>query len=333
MTMSDYQDDLELEDSEGVQEKPDLKTTLRTLESNVDGSLNATIFYGLSGLTTEDLLHFGEVWTGLPDAYRAKLLHQLVDVSETNFELDYRALGFYALRDDFPEARMAAIDLLWEDESLELMDRLIEMAQWDESTDVRAQAASALGRFILLGELGDLPETETIRAQDAVVNLLTNPDEDVDVRRRSLEAIANCSHDIVPEAIEDAYNSDDSSMQASAIFAMGKSCDERWGDTVLRAFESDDPTLQYEAARASGELGLDEAIPILARFAMGNDREIKEVSIWSLGEIGGGAVLKILGLLAETAEEAGDDELMDAIEEAMSSASLAGSDLDFDFDD
>lgn len=333
MTMSDYQDDLELDDAPEIREKPDLETTLRTLETNVDGALSATVFYGLSGLTADELPRVGEVWVGLPDDYRAKLLQQLVEVSETNFDLDYRTLGLYALDDERSDVRVAAIELLWEDESLELMDRLIRMAQWDESNDVRAQAAGALGRFILLGELGDLPESETVRAQDAVINLLTDPSEDEDVRRRSLEAIANCSHEIVPEAIEEAYQSGDSLMQASALFAMGKTCDERWSDAVMLAFESDDPALRYEAARASGELELDEAIPILARFAMGSDREIKEVSIWSLGEIGGGAVIKILSSLAEMAEEADDVELLDAIEEAMSNASLAGGDLDFDFDD
>jgi HEAT repeat protein len=274
-----------------------------------------------------------EVWGGLPLEYRQKLLQQLVDVSETNFELDYRALAFMVLADDDAESRATAIDLLWEDETLELMDRLIDIAQWDESVQVRAGAAAALGRFILLGELGDLPERETVRAQDVVVNLLTDTDEDVEVRRRALEAIANCGHELVTEAIEEAFDSDDPRMQASAVFAMGRTCDSRWNKFVLREISNPDPAVRYEAARASGELEIEEAVPHLARLAQGRDREIKEVAIWSLGEIGGSYALRVLGSLADEAEKNDDEDLLEAIDEALGNASLAGRDMDFDLDD
>ncbi|MBZ0298256.1 MAG: HEAT repeat domain-containing protein [Anaerolineae bacterium] len=320
------------EDVERLREKPDLDTTLNALRSNVDGSADATLFYGLAGLTMADASRAEPVWNGLPAEVRRKLLRHLVDISESNFELDYRSLGTLALGDEDAEVRATAIDLLWDDDTLELMNRLIDLAQWDESIQVRATAIEALGRFILLGELGDLPEIETIRAQDAAVNLLTNLDEDVDVRRRALEAIANCGHEIVNEAIDEAYTSDDPRMQASALYAMGRTCDNRWDEIVLREIDHIDPAIRYEAARASGELEIEEAVPHLARLVQGHDREIKEVAIWSLGEIGGSYALKILGALADEAEQ-DDDDLLEAIEEALGNASLAGRDFDFDLDD
>lgn len=332
--MSDYFDLMDDdEDVGGLREQPDLETTLMALESNTEGTANATVFYGLSNLTESDMPRVREVWYGLPLEYRQKLLHQLVDVSETNFELDYRSLAFMALADEDAESRATAIELLWEDESLELMDRLIEMAQWDEAVQVRAGSVSALGRFILLGELGDLPEQETVRAQDVVVSLLTDADEDVEVRRRALEAIANCGHEIVTEAIEEAFDSDDPRMQASAVFAMGRTCDNRWNKFVLREISNPDPAVRYEAARASGELEIEEAVPHLARLAQGRDREIKEVAIWSLGEIGGSYALRVLGSLADEAEKNDDEDLLEAIDEAIGNASLAGRDMDFDLDD
>ena len=332
--MSDYFDLMDDdEDVGGLREQPDLETTLTALESNTEGVANATIFYGLSNLPEGDLPRLREVWGTLPLEYRQKLLQQLVDVSETNFELNYRSLAFMVLADEDPESRASAIELLWEDETLELMDRLIEIAQWDESVQVRAGAAAALGRFILLGELGDLPEQETVRAQDVIVNLLTDSDEDVDVRRRALESIANCSHEIVAEAIAEAFDSDDPRMQASAIFAMGRTYDSRWNKFVLREISNPDPAVRYEAARASGELEIEEAVPHLARLAQGRDREIKEVAIWSLGEIGGSYALRVLGSLADEAEKNDDEELLEAIDEALGNASLAGRDMDFDLDD
>jgi hypothetical protein len=317
----------------GLREQPDLETTLKALESNTEGAANAVIFYGLSNVTEADLPRVHEVWVTLPLEYRQKLLHQLVDVSETNFELDYRLLGWMTLDDDDAESRATAIELLWEDETIALMDRLIDIAQWDEAVQVRAEAAGALGRFILLGELGDLPEAETVRAQDVVANLLTDTDEDVEVRRRSLESIANCSHDMVAEAIEEAFESEDPLMQASAIFAMGRTYDSRWNKFVLREIANPDPAVRYEAARASGELEIEEAVPHLARLAQGRDREIKEVAIWSLGEIGGSYALRVLGSLADAAERDEDEDLLDAIDEALGNASLAGRDMDFDLDD
>jgi HEAT repeat protein len=322
--------DLYEEDESPSREQPDLDTTLKALAANKDGSANTTIFYGLANLDANDIAQVRPVWDRVLPEYRARLLKQLVDISEANFELDYRELGIMALNDSDPAVRENAIELLWEDESLTFMDRLIDMAQWDESNAVRAAAAGALGHFILLGELGDLPETETIRAQDAVISLLTNDEENSEVRRRALEAIANCSHEIVNEAIDEAYNSDDAQMQASAVFAMGRSCDMRWNETVMQAFESDDPEIRFEATRASGELTIEEAIPILARFAQEDDREIKEMAIWSLGEIGGNFPMRVLGSLAEEAEDANDLELLEVIEEAIGNASLAGQDMDLD---
>ena len=327
--MTEYHDLFEENDRE-ISEQPDLDATIKALSTEYGGTANTVIFYGLANRDVQEIQRIKSVWDDLANDLRVKLLKQLIDVSEANFELDYRELGLMALTDASAAVRANAIELLWEDETLQLMDRLIDVAQWDESSVVRAAAAGALGRFILLGELGDLPTLETVRAQDAVISLLTNDLEDVEVHRRSLEAIANCGHEIVTEMINEAYNSDDARMQASAIFAMGRTCDSRWNEAVMKAFESNDPALWYEATRASGELEIEEAIPILARFAQEDDREIKEMAIWSLGEIGGNFAMRILGSLAEEAGDNDDLELLEVIEEAIGTASLVGQDLYLD---
>jgi HEAT repeat protein len=94
--------------------------------------------------------------------------------------------------------------------------------------------------------------------------------------------------------------------------------------------------MRYEAARAAGELEIEEAVPLLGRLILDDDREILEVVTWSLGEIGGKEAVRILEAMAETAEETDDDVLMEAIEDAIGNASLAdglfGS-YDIDLDD
>lgn len=309
-----------------------LQDALKVLKT-YDGDMpDKTILYGLSGLMSADVKLLKPVWETLANTHRRKIIRTLVETSEADFEMDYRTVGLFALDDLDSNVREAAIEVLWEDQSLEVMNRLIELTLNDADKSVRAAASTALGRYILLGELGDLPEGETIRAQDAMIRILKSDTEDISVKRRALEAIANCSHDIVPRAIHEAYHSDQHALQVSSLFAMGRSCDEKWSDIIIEELDSSDPEMRYEAVRASGELALGEAVRKLAKIAVEeDDREVKEVAIWSLGEAGGKEALRVLNLLLETAEDEDDDDLIQAIEDAIGNASLAQGDL-FMFD-
>ena len=306
--------------------QPDLDTTLKTLREN-DGSVNTTLYYGLSRLEPSEIRRLAPVWSELTPAFRRKLLRELIEASETNFELDYNTLGYYALDDADAGVREAAIELLWEDESMPLMYRLNDLAVEDEAVEVRAAAASALGRFILGGEMGDLDEAEIARVQETVVSILNNLDEDIDVRRRALEAISNSTHEILEEAIREAYDSHDRRMQISSVFAMGRSCDEQWSEFVVQQLDSEDEEMRYEAARAAGELEIETAVRALTRLALDDDREVKEVAIWSLGEIASKEATRTLERLATEAKRLHDDELMEVIEDALGTASMGSSSL------
>jgi HEAT repeat protein len=150
---------------------------------------------------------------------------------------------------------------------------------------------------------------------------------DIDVRRRALEAISNCSRPEVAELIEDAYKDKDTRMMSSAVYAMGRSCDERWEPIIMKELRNSDSGMRYEAARAAGELEIEAAIPLLGKLLDEPDREIIEAAITALGEIGGGEAQRLLKMIADVAEKDGDDELTEAIEEALAAASLAGGSL------
>jgi HEAT repeat protein len=244
-----------------------------------------------------------------------------------NFDLDFSTIITLALDDPDADVRRAAVDGVLEDCPPRVIERLMAMAQDDANAEVRAAAAGALGQFILLGELGKLPERLAVRLQDTALALHRNPNEDLNVRRRALEAIANCGREGVPELIREAYYHDNLMMRVSAVFAMGRSCDDVWAPQVLEELSSEYPEMLYEATRAAGELELRKALARLAELAGEEDREIQEMAIWSLGEIGGKAALNILENLAVLAVENEDDDLADAIEEAQSAASFSGEDL------
>ncbi|MCU0496950.1 MAG: HEAT repeat domain-containing protein [Anaerolineae bacterium] len=313
--------------------KPDLKTTIAALEEGAAGGKPfAKIFYGLSDLNAREVAQMKAVWQTLDTDYREKLARQIAEISESDYEMDYQGIGMMLLDDPTPEVRIAGIDTLWSDESIPLMRRLMVMAQQDPAIEVQAAAVSALGRFILMGELGDLDENEAVKAQKIAIQLWKNEQLDLDVRRRALEAIANCGHEIVPGAIRQAYRSDEERMKVSAVFAMGRTYDEQWSEIVLKEIDSDQAAMRYEAARAAGELELIEAVPKLAQLLIEDDDEIAAVAIWSLGEIGGREAMRALEAMLEVAEENDDQEMIEAIEEALGNASLAGSGL-FDWQD
>ncbi len=321
------------EDSPKRAEKPSIDEVISALNEHEGATVPTSLYYGLSDLDTAGMRLLEPHWNKLDPAYKRKILAELTDASEINLDFDYQTLGTINLDDSDATVRATAIDLLWADESLSLLPRLVDMAESDDSTEVRAAAASALGRFILLGEYGEIPEKEVVHAQEVAIGLLNDTSEHIDIRRRALEALSNSSLDFVSEAIQDAYDSDEHLMQVSSIFAMGRSYEDHWNEIVLREIRNDDPEIRYEAARAAGELEIEEAIPLLGQLAVIDEREIRQVAIWSLGEIGGSQAMRLLTAMAEDAEEAKDEDLLEAIEDAMGYAGLSGADLNFDGED
>lgn len=306
-----------------------------TLLRDPDASFTAEAIYSLSDLDGEQLQAFEALWPDLAVERRRALMLRLVETAETNFELDFSTIVHFALGDPDVDVRRIAVEGVLEEAGMHTVERLMQLALHDPFSEVRASATRALGQFVLQGELGKLPEHFNRRLQDTVLVLYNDLDEDIDVRRRALEAISNCGREGVKEMIHEAYNADDYPMRVSAVYAMGRSCDDIWTPQILDELTSDEPEMRYEAARAAGELELQKALPRLIELAYEDDREIQEAAIWSLGEIGGSTARKALNELAALAEDVGDDELADSVAEAQSMATLAGQDLLplFDFSD
>lgn len=303
---------------------------------NADEAFTADTIYSLTDLAGERLDTFRAVWAELSSDRRHALVVRLVETAETNFELDFSAIIHPALSDPDDRVRLAAIDGVLEDNSpVSVIERLMSLAQDDPLSEVRAAAARSLGQFVLKGELGKLPEGLNTRLQDTVLALYRNMNEDLEVRRRSLEAISNCGREGVLDLIREAYYADELPMRVSAVFAMGRSCDDVWAPQILEELASDYPEIRFEATRAAGELELRKALPRLAELAFEDDREIQEMAIWSLGEIGGTQARELLTQLTALAEEVGDDELLAVLQEAQAAANLAGEDVLplFDFSD
>lgn len=285
-----------------------------------DDLLRAALIYRLSSPTPEDFAALQAAWEDIPVNRKRLLLSRLLEASEISFEADYSDVALFALSDEDEEVRAAAIECLWENEHQSVMHQLTRIMQQDEAAAVRAAAAQALGRFVLASELGDLSEGITRDAEQALLDLWFESGEPQEVRRRALESLAYSGRDEIPSLIEEAWADQDLKMQASAIFAMGRSADERWEEQVLHALYHTHPELRYEAARAAGELLLTTALPRLIDMLREADREVMENAIWSLGEIGGNAAKRAL---MDLADGENDDALLEIIEDALNTAALS----------
>ncbi len=300
---------------------------IRTLKDS-EITLTKSLVRRLSNLEDKEREALLTAWGEIPLGRRQKLMRHIADISESDFDTDFGVINRLAMTDLNENVRYAAIEASAQDESALTFHALLPIASVDLSVRVRAAALSALGRFILAGELGTFSKMLSRQAENLALRLYKNKSVDTEVRRRALEAVANSSREEVDALIRDAYDSGDLPLQTSAVYAMGRSCDEKWARVVVRELGNSDSAMRYEAIRAAGELELEEAVSQIAPNLQGGDRQLMEMSIWALGEIGGGEARRLLDEMIEYAEDIDDDALMEMIEDALANVSL-GSGLVF----
>ncbi len=283
-----------------------------------------TELHHLSGLLDPDIRRFRAAWPHLPVDARRQLATTLAQMAEADFEMDFSAIFHITLHDPDAEVRATSIGGLFEQEDTRLVPRFVALLQDDESEPVRIKAAEALGNFVLLGELQKIRARPFDQARAALHAVHTNPAESLELRRRALESLAYTALDDVSELIDTAYRHPNEKMRISAVFAMGRSADSRWADTVLRELLNIEPEMRFEATRACGELMMRQAVPALIELAEDADTEIREMALWSLGQAGGDRARRALTRYARSRDEA----LRIAAEAALQELDFFHGDLD-----
>ena len=234
------------------------------------------------------------------------------------------------LADGFSEAqvRIRAMRLLVECEDTRLIPTYIDMLTQDSEVAVRAEAASTLGIFVQLGEFDDIPDEVHHQIEDVLLEVLNGEDDPI-VRRHALEALGFSSRDEVPVLIESSFNRQNPGWKASALFAMGRSSDERWAEHVLHMMVSEDRPIRLAAVQASGELGLALARPLLLSLLEEEfDDAIAGAAIWSLSQIGGEDVRLYLQNLLDNVVD--DDDQAAFLEEALDNLAFTEDMASFD---
>ncbi len=270
---------------------------------NSDSPVTSSELACLSGLGLEELKFFELNWAGLDSARKKDIISRLVHLSETDLGLDFTAVFVSCLSDDDETVRLQAVLGLEGEDNFQLIMPLVKRLRKDSSARVREAAATALGNFALLAECGEISPYYKDLVYEALLEVINNEQEPVQVRRRALEAISVFSQPRVKELIEQAYRQGGAEFKLSAIYTMGRNCDMLWLDFLLDELESDDPAARYEAANACAELGAMEAVPQLLRLIEDVDSEVQEAAIRALGEIGGREAKQALIRLQHSSEE------------------------------
>ena len=178
---------------------------------------------------------------------------------------------------------------------------------------MRAEAALALGRFVLKAELETLRDADAERVEDALRAVIADAGEVVEVRGRALESIGARSSAPVAALIRDAFEAGERTLQLGAVHAMGRSCDDTWLLLLFDELENDDAEMRYEAAVACGAIASPEAVAPLSPLLYDDDPEVREAAIGALGEIGGEGAKRTLEELRDEADGATREAVLAAL--------------------
>jgi HEAT repeat protein len=283
------------------------------------------VLRGLNGLDSEQLAELQSVWPLLNAARRAYVAEKLREMADEDIELDFLPIFQFTLSDVEEAVRLSSIEGLWEDETPSLIDPLVVLLRSDPSPLVRAACATALGRFMYLGEVERISRYRRDQVYSALMGALLGAAPGSVIYQHALESLAYVSNEQIEQLIRDAYASDNQALRVTAVLAMGRSSDRRYGGLVRSELHNVLPAMRAVAARACGELEQAEAVPDLGRLVDDSDTEVTVAAIEALGQIEGDESKHIL----ENAANSSNEEVAEIAEIALAEHEFMYGDIKF----
>ena len=275
----------------------------------------------LSGLTSEETAAFKAAWHSVATTRKREVVGKMVELSENNLELDFSAVFRACLADIDEDVREGAAQGLWEYDDRTIIRPLINLVLNDPSAKVRAAAAMSLRKFAVMAQNGNLISRDSDKIRVALLAVIARKVEDLQVRRRAIEAVACFDSPEIDQIIREAHSSDDLVLYQSSVYAMGQSSNSQWLPTVLDDTDHDHAAIRYEATVACGRLGDEATVPYLIKLVQDEDVQVELAAVRALGAVGGPVAQRALRQCLNSDDEA----LAEAAEEAMSN-------IDFDTD-
>ena len=288
---------------------PDLLTDLTDAEKPVtySGLLQ------LTDLPVEGLAELKTVWPKLSTERRREIVRKLIELADDNVEFDFSSIFKSCLTDDDDAIREMAAKGLWETEDRTMIRPLVKLLEDDSCAEVKSAAAISLKNFAVMAQNGKLLTRDGDRIRQALLAAVNSPLEDIDVRRRAIEAVASFNTSETNEAVREAYESDNPTLVQSAIYGMGQSSNPAWLPTVVDEMSNPLPAVRFEAVTACGLLGEETDAPHLLRLLRDDDSEVRLASIKALGMIGGTTAKNALQLHLSDEDEAIEEAAREAL--------------------
>lgn len=292
--------------------------TILAALTNPDKSFPPRYLPRFSDLEAADLDEFVKAWPSVPADRKRQLLKKLKELFEDDTLLSFEGLASKILTDEDSQVRSLALQLLFDTANTRLIPDLIKILQNDPEPETRARAATVLSQFVRMCELDELPAGKREIVETALLN--TARSEPGSVARAALEALGFSSNPEVNDLIAASFKRPDPLWQAAALFAAGRSADNRWQEQIITGLLSDNTAVRLAAAQSAGELELKTARkPLLNLLEDETDDDVFQAIVWSLSQIGGEDVRTYLEtLLAETE----DDDQIEYLEDALANLSF-----------
>jgi hypothetical protein len=218
----------------------------------------------------------------------------------------------------------------------DVADALLSILRRGDLSEVlRSQAAISLGPVLDHTDTegyGEDSQTVLIAErtfhtiQASLQTLYLGADVPKDVRRRILEASVRAPQDWHPEAVREAYASPDEAWRLTAFFCM--SYIPGFDEQILEGLESENRDIRYESVLAAGTWEVDAAWPHVEAIITSEraDKSLLLAAIDAVASIRPHEATEILLDLAES----DDDEIVEAVDEALA---MAGGLSDVDDED
>lgn len=196
------------------------------------------------------------------------------------------------------------------------------VAKSDEPAELRAMAAIFFGPAFEYADIYEFDDPDDIvlsqetflLMQEELKKLYHDTEVPANVRRSILEAEVRAPQDWHADAVRTAHASDDENWQLTAVFCMRfiKGFDRQ----ILKALESEDVTIRYQAIIAAGNWGLKKAWPQVSSVLADDnaERETLLAAIDAAAAIGTPEALQAVRRFINS----DDEELSDAAIEALS---------------
>jgi len=294
-----------------------------------DGHLPERHLLQFSDLIPADLESLLDAWPRISLERKTLLLDQLNALADINTLVSFDDLGRALLEDADAPVRQRAVRLLVECDDGRLIPKFIDMLMADPENAVRAEVASTLGLFVQLGEFNEISTELKQRVEDTLLSVTNADGEEPNIRRRALESLGYSSRLEISTLIQSAFDREDPDWRASALFALGRTSDERWGGHVLQMLAAENRRTRLAAVKSAGELGLRSAVPLLLDMLEEEfDEAIAGAAVWSLSQIGGEDARLYLENLLDSMDE--DEPQYSFVEEALDNLALTDDLSQFD---